>query len=348
MMLAYVCVEASTVASTFQYLFSKACWKTEGFATILGSEDLLVIPSDTQPLILPEPAGRWRSALWSYLKHGPGHLAMYTFGRFETVRKTAVLLNRYRNPPLFGAADQSRDIHPLPVNDVAAQIERDGLFSGLVLKQETLEQLQKYCAETICYGEGERSLPLYAQDREAAESQYGRRILLGRYLDCRSECPPVARLEHDATLRAIARQYFGSEPVLIGARMWWSFATHSTRDEQSKSGQTFHYDIDGYRSLAFFFYLTDVDEEGGPHIYVSGSHKRKQLRHLVSLKKSRRDAQVEGIYGRSAVKAVEGKAGHGFAEDIFCFHKGLGPRKRDRLVLQIRFGLHDYGTSAAG
>lgn len=273
---------------------------------------------------------------------------MYTFGRFEMVRKTAVLLNRYRNPPLLGAANQSRDIDSISVRDVAEQIKRDGLFSGLVLKQETREQLQRYCAETVCYGEGERSLPLHAQDREAAEEQYGRRILLGRYLDCRSDCPPVGRLEQDATLRAIAREYFGSEPVLIGARMWWSFATHSTPDAQSKSGQTFHYDIDGYRSIAFFFYLTDVNEQAGPHIYVRGSHRRKRLRHLFSFKKSKMDSQIESAYGGSAVKAVEGNAGHGFAEDAFCFHKGLSPRKRDRLVLQIRFGLHDYGTSVTG
>jgi len=273
---------------------------------------------------------------------------MYTFGRFEAIRKTAVLLNRYRNPPLLAAANRSRDIHPLPVSEVTAQIRTDGLFNGLALKQETLTQLLEYCSENVCYAEGERTLPFYVQGRAAAERQYVRRILLGRYLDCRSHCAAVARLERDATLRAIAREYFGSEPVLIGARMWWSFATHSTPDERSKSGQTFHYDIDGYRSLAFFFYLTDVDEDAGPHIYVSGSHRRKRLRHLVSLRKSKTDAAIESVYGISAVKTVEGRAGQGFAEDLFCFHKGLGPRKRDRLVLQIRFGLRDYGTSVGG
>ncbi len=130
--------------------------------------------------------------------------------------------------------------------------------------------------------------------------------------------------------------------------MWWSFATQSTPAEQSKSGQRFHYDLDGYRSLAFFFYLTDVNEEAGPHICVRGSHKRKQLSHLLSLRRSRTDEQIERAFGDSALKTLQGRAGRGFAEDIFCFHKGLRPIKRDRLVLQLRFGLRDYGTSIEG
>lgn len=308
----------------------------------------LVNPPGLYSLILPTPVQRWRSTLWSYLRHGPGHLIMYTCGRFETVRRAAVLLNRFRFPPLDSGTMRSRDLLPVAVEDAADSIRAAGLFSGLTLKTETLDQLLQYCRENSCYAEGERKLSFLAHNREAAERQYERRILLGRYLDCRSECPAIKRLEKDTLLRGIARAYFGSEPVLIGARMWWSFATHATPEEQNKSGQTFHYDIDGYRSIAFFFYLTDVDAEAGPHIYVRGSHRQKRLWHLFSLRKSRTDTEIEETYGRSAIETIDGKAGSGFAEDIFCFHKGLAPRERDRLVLQVRFGLRDYGTSHAG
>lgn len=316
--------------------------------TYSGVANTLVNLPGIHSLSLPATSRSWLSISCSYLKHGPGHLFMYTFGRFEAVRRTAALLGRYRNPPLAGAANQSRDLLSLSIIEVAGEIRKNGLFSGLRLKPETLDQLLQYCSVNVCYAEGERNLPLHVKEREAAERQYGRRILLGRYLDCRSECPAVARLENDGMLRAIAREYFGSEPVLIGARVWWSFTTNSTLDEQSTSGQTFHYDIDGYRSLAFFFYLTDVNEEAGPHIYVNGSHRRKRLRDLLSLRKSKTDAHIERVYGIDAVRTLKGTAGEGFAEDIFCFHKGLSPRKRDRLVLQIRFGLRDYGTSPGG
>lgn len=273
---------------------------------------------------------------------------MYTLGRFEMVRNAAVLWNRYRHPAIRENEHESRNLLPVRIDEAAAVIHKDGFIDGLRLNDETLAQLLGYCRDNPCYAEGERNLPFQAESRIAAERQYGRRILLGRYLDCRSDCAAVRRLETDPTLRGIARQYFTSEPVLIGARMWWSFASDSSRHEQSKSGQTFHYDIDGYRSLAFFFYLTNVDEEAGPHVCVPGSHRKKQLLDLLSLRKSRTDAHIEDVYGRGAIKAVQGKAGEGFAEDIFCFHKGLSPRGRDRLIFQVRFGLRDYGTSAHG
>lgn len=273
---------------------------------------------------------------------------MYTLGRFESIRNAAVLLNRYCHPAIREAERQSRNLHPVLVDEAAAALRENGFCAGLRLNDDTLAQLLDYCRDNLCYAEGARDLPFQADSRVAAERRYARRILLGRYLDCRSDCAAVRRLETDPTLLAIARQYFSSEPVLIGARMWWSFASHSNEHEQSKSGQTFHYDIDGYRSLAFFFYLTDVDEEAGPHVSVPGSHRKKRVLDLLSVRKSKTDEHIENVYGRDAIKTHEGKAGDGFAEDIFCFHKGLSPRSRDRLVFQVRFGLRDYGTSVEG
>jgi hypothetical protein len=111
-----------------------------------------------------------------------------------------------------------------------------------------------------------------------------------------------------------------------------------------RDGQGFHYDIDGYRALAFFFYLTDVGPSNGPHVYVRGSHTKKLLRHIVSLYKGRTDAEIESVYGLERQVVCHGPAGSGFAEDIFGFHKGVHPQSGDRLIVQLRFGLRDYGT----
>jgi hypothetical protein len=35
--------------------------------------------------------------------------------------------------------------------------------------------------------------------------------------------------------------------------MWWSFAGPADAVQQLQAGQGFHYDIDGYRALAFSF-----------------------------------------------------------------------------------------------
>ena len=111
-----------------------------------------------------------------------------------------------------------------------------------------------------------------------------------------------------------------------------------------KSAQGFHYDIDGYRGLTFFFYLTDVGLSNGPHVYVRGTHVKKAWKHVVSLYKGRSDDEIDQSYGKERQVVSCGPAGSGFAEDIFGFHKGLHPESGDRLIVQLRYGLRDYGT----
>ena len=46
----------------------------------------------------------------------------------------------------------------------------------------------------------------------------------------------------------------------------------------------------------------------------------------------------------NAKSSLADPAGSGFAEDIFGFHKGLHPESGHRLIVQVRYGLRDYGT----
>jgi hypothetical protein len=125
--------------------------------------------------------------------------------------------------------------------------------------------------------------------------------------------------------------------------MWWSFATDSTLCQQIEDGQSFHYDLDDYRAIAFFFYLSNVDLESGAHLCVLGSHRRKPIRFLLSPFKSKSDEKIHTFYGTDHVATACGPAGSAFAEDLFCFHKGLHPTKTDRLLLQIRYRFQTYG-----
>jgi hypothetical protein len=112
-------------------------------------------------------------------------------------------------------------------------------------------------------------------------------------------------------------------------------------------GQGFHYDIDGYRTLAFFFYLTDVTPSNGAHVYIRRSHVHKKMKHVISIHKGHSDAEIERCYGRERQVVLCGPAGFGFAEDIFGFHRGLHPESGERLMLQVRYGPRDYGAGWA-
>jgi hypothetical protein len=280
-----------------------------------------------------------------YLKYGPGHLLMYVFGRFGVVRSFMVWVYSQK---VHQAASNSVStlVEIVNVDQAVLKINRDGYFSGLRLRNEVVEQLLAFSSIAICFGDGKADFPFRYGDKDIDEQRAARPLpfRLGRYNNALRTSPLLRDLASDPQLLAIARKYLRTEPVLLGARMWWSFAGPADSEEQKVAGQGFHYDIDGYRGLTFFFYLTDVGPSNGPHVYVRGSHKRKRLRHSVSLYKGRSDAEIERCYGPERQIVLYGTAGSGFAEDIFGFHKGLHPESSDRLIVQVRYGLRDYGT----
>jgi hypothetical protein len=230
------------------------------------------------------------------------------------------------------------------LDEIVSSICRDGFCSGLCLRPEIVQQLVTFSSLATCFGEGKLDRPFRYADKGSAEQHYGQTFKLGSYRYALLASPVLQALASDPQLVAIARKYLLTEPVLIGARMWWSFAGPAAAEEQMKAGQSFHYDLDGYRALAFFFYLSDVGPSNGPHIYVRGSHLKKPLRYLVSLYKGRSNSEIAKYYGLESQVVSCGSAGSGFAEDIFGFHKGLHPERDDRLIVQVRYGLHDYGT----
>ena len=50
---------------------------------------------------------------------------------------------------------------------------------------------------------------------------------------------------------------------------WWSF---TNKNQALEKTQYFHRDLDSLNFLKFF-YLTDVDQNSGPHQYIKYSHK---------------------------------------------------------------------------
>jgi hypothetical protein len=142
-------------------------------------------------------------------------------------------------------------------------------------------------------------------------------------------CPHVLRLAGDASILAIARAYLGCVPTLASIGIRWSFC-------QSQSDvQLFHRDMDDWRSLKLFIYLTDVDAGSGPHAYVLRSHKGKSR---LRARPYRLD-EVEAEYGRGAVFRVIGPAGTTFVADTYGIHRGDVPAERPRLLLQIQYSV---------
>jgi hypothetical protein len=278
-----------------------------------------------------------------YLRFGLGHLLMYVFGRFGAVRLLMVWRYSQRTSTPVSITSSSL-VTTANVDDVVHKICQDGFCTGLNLRRDVVERLLAFSSLATGYGDGHEDYPFQYRDRHEAQRRAGRQFRLCRYNHALSSSHALRALASDALLLGIARKYLRTEPVLVGARMWWSLAGPANSEQKAGAGQSFHYDIDGYRGLAFFFYLTDVGREGGPHVYVRGTHVKKSWRHLVSIYKGRTDAEIDECYGPESQVLLCGPAGSGFAEDIFGFHKGMDPESVDRLIVQVRYGLRDYGA----
>lgn len=145
------------------------------------------------------------------------------------------------------------------------------------------------------------------------------------------DCPHILALANSPSLLCLAGHYIGCKPTLSALGMRWSFPG----TEAGSILQKFHRDYDDWRFVKIFVYLTDVDADSGPHVYIRGSHLDSG-----SLRShSYCDDAVERAYGGDSAINVTGPAGFGFAADTAGIHKGAVPLRRTRCLLQFQYSL---------
>jgi hypothetical protein len=244
-----------------------------------------------------------------------------------------------------GAAPSARTVNgvlvDLDASAAVAALRRDGISGGVSLEPRTVAEIRAYAESRPGYGgPGWRTLVPPGGLAEA-ERRSGSRILAVNLPYADRECPAVARVVRDDWLRAVAIGHLGGSARVIDVRLFWSFpARGASHAELSRVAQdTFHFDLGDWAQLKFFFYLTDVDNETGAHVYVRGSHARRPLSHQFTPFSAKTERQIAAAYGADSMLAVVGPAGFGFVEDPFGFHTGSALRRGRRLVLEITFGI---------
>jgi hypothetical protein len=214
------------------------------------------------------------------------------------------------------------------------------------LKEDVRSDLCDALSAQPCYGAADLRYPFLYRNKLEAERHYGQRFAYAHYYGIQKVAAAPNRILADSSLNQVLREYFGTEPRLVGMRAWWSFACDASRQERISAGQRFHYDVDDYLALSVFFYLSDVDLSAGAHSVIRGSHGRRRPRHVWTLSRSRTDEEMVKVYGAERIQTICGNSGTGFLEDSFCFHKGQEPTARDRLVFQLRYAFRDYGNQS--
>jgi len=123
------------------------------------------------------------------------------------------------------------------------------------------------------------------------------------------------------------------QPVVFdGVASWWMFQTDSKF--ASLNAQAFHADRERLSFLKFFFYLTDIGEDTGPHVYADKTHIKRPL----SLRGDRRYSDLELESNGIHSTPILGAAGTVIVANTQGLHKGVPPLipNHGRLLFEIQ------------
>jgi hypothetical protein len=283
-----------------------------------------------------------RDVYYGFPKH-PRWFLMRKLARFESIKILVNYLRRTTQPKVTHDISQHQNslFQDIDTDRVVDCLRKDGICLGLSLPRDIIAQIQQYSKDVHCYGKAKPGWGFYYHEKDVIARKLSIYLSNADYYNT-ADCRAVQMIVEDPVLLKIAKTYLGGPPVHQGTRLRWSFATNLSDFEKFKLNQTFHYDLDDYCAIKFFFYLTDVGTNDGPHICISGSHKSKKFLHKLLRGIYNEDEMIK-FYQKDSVKSIYGKSGYGFVEDIFIMHKGLTPIQNDRLILIIEYALRDYG-----
>jgi len=213
--------------------------------------------------------------------------------------------------------------------DWSGRLTRDGIVSPLPpVPRPVINAIRGYFEATLCIDPYRAHLGPFRFDAppspETNMGYYGAPQILA--------APHVIDLLNDPVILETAEHYLGCKPLLDNLGAWWSYPGRPA----AKGTQRYHRDFDSFGGFKLFIYLTDVDAESGPHMFMKQSHR---LPHLAT-GRACPDDLVYRWFGEENEVAVTGPAGSRFIADTFGFHKGLLPGQGRRLLLTAQYNVN--------
>lgn len=230
---------------------------------------------------------------------------------------------------------RSPDFHPsLEARDWSRRLETDGITPLLPpISPEIIADLRGYFESVPCHDPFRPQFGWFRPDSPPSpDSNMGYHSI-----DQILQAPHALELFNAPHVLETAELYLGCKPLLDNIGCWWSYGGETFGARAAAKGtQRHHRDLDSLRGFKIFFYLTDVDEDGGPHIFVKGSHRSARL----STGRALTDAEVAAAFGADSAVSMTGPAGSWFLGDTYGVHKGALPRRGRRLLLSAQYNIN--------
>jgi hypothetical protein len=205
-----------------------------------------------------------------------------------------------------------------------ADLRKEGLamLPPLVPRVEIKRIADYFHGNMVAAPDGAR-LPVEQIPAGAAAADYSLETVLA--------CPGLLTLVNAPRVLRIAADYLGCKPTIssIGVRWTFPFGRKATRF------QSFHRDVDDWRFLKLFIYLSDVDAGSGPHSFVRRSHDAA----FGLIMRAYTQLEIEARFGAHKIATVTGPMGTTFMADTLGVHCGGRPTTAPRLMLQVQYSL---------
>lgn len=281
----------------------------------------------------------------TYVRERPGWILLIVFGRLKWVRRIERAVRA--KPYLVSTLPPSASVETPDAMTVATLLARDGAVEGFRLLDDVLQEIRAFAENNPCSTRDDEPVSFLPKDLDKANASRKKDVLAAYYFSSVEQCPAINELVDDARLLEIAQNYVGRGAKNIRARLWWNFPAtrYDDADLHATAQDKFHFDLNDWRTVKFFFYLTDVDLNAAPHLYIRGSHVNRGLEHQYTILQGKPKDALEAYYGAAEFRTVVGPAGSGFAEDPFVFHTGSTAISAARLLLELEFGPYDPSPS---
>ena len=227
------------------------------------------------------------------------------------------------------------------LNEVVKDLDTDGYSKIFIIKKDILDKIRElaFLSKNIDIKKNNFDKTQLIKKSHENLDDYFKRIKL---LDV-SRFTSTLNLNEDSVLKdfllsepilSIAKSYLDTRDLSINATFFVSNPLKIDESEKYKNAQYFHWDNDFSKFFKLYIYLTDVDENSGPHVYITGTHKQKFPEHSLC-----RLYSDESIYNKYKIpKKFIGQAGSMFLVDSYGLHKGETPTEKSRLMLNIHYG----------
>jgi hypothetical protein len=234
--------------------------------------------------------------------------------RASIVSCIAAVIN-WKTPPARRPSLASDSSH------ILASIKTNGWAFLPTISPEQVEDIKQYLADKPVVLRDRKVVPLSCVPPDCTVADYPLETVLGT--------PHFLEMANAPANIEIATQYFGCLPTISSVGIRWSLPG----DREQATTQKFHRDLDDWRCLKFFVYLTDVDLTSGPHHYVPGSQRTAASLFARPIGHD----YIDRTFGLDNIRPVTGPAGTAFMVDVNGIHAGPIPTRRPRLMLTVGY-----------